>query len=77
MLGDYFIEVYIDCDLDTCIKRDPKGLYEKALSGEIPQFTGISSPYEKPDKPELVINTIDDSIEESINKIITFIKENY
>ena len=77
LLGDYFIEVYIDCDLDTCIKRDPKGLYEKALSGEIPQFTGISSPYEKPDKPELVINTIDDSIEESINKIITFIKENY
>ena len=77
LLGDYFIEVYIDCDLDTCIKRDPKGLYEKALSGEILQFTGISSPYEKPDKPELVINTVDDPIEESINKIITFIKENY
>lgn len=77
LLGDYFIEVYIDCDLDTCIKRDPKGLYEKALSGEISQFTGISSPYEKPDKPELVINTVDDPIEESINKIITFIKENY
>jgi adenylylsulfate kinase len=54
--GD-FIEVMVDCDLDECEKRDPKGLYKKARAGEIPEFTGISAPYEAPEKPELTINT--------------------
>ncbi len=54
--GD-FVEVYIECDLDVCEQRDPKGLYKKARAGEIPNFTGISAPYEAPEKPELVVNT--------------------
>jgi adenylylsulfate kinase len=52
-----FFEVYIKCSLEECIKRDPKGLYKKALAGEIPYFTGISDPYEEPEKPDLVIDT--------------------
>jgi adenylylsulfate kinase len=52
---DKFIEVFVDCDLDTCEKRDPKNLYKKARAEEITTFTGITSPYEKPDSPELHI----------------------
>jgi adenylylsulfate kinase len=51
-----FIEVFVDCDLETCEARDPKGLYKKAKAGEISDFTGISSPYEKPKAPEIIIN---------------------
>jgi adenylyl-sulfate kinase len=52
---DKFIEVFVDCDLDTCEERDPKNLYKKARAEEITTFTGITSPYEKPDSPELHI----------------------
>ncbi len=52
-----FVEVHVAADLETCIARDPKGLYKKALSGEIENFTGISAPYEKPLQPEIVLNT--------------------
>lgn len=54
--GD-FIEVYVQCDLQVCEQRDPKGLYKKARAGEIPEFTGISAPYQAPENPELVIDT--------------------
>ncbi len=54
--GD-FIEVYVRCPLDTCEQRDPKGLYRKARAGEIPEFTGISSPYEEPLQPELTLDS--------------------
>tara|TARA_Y100001968_G_C19423626_1_gene753157 strand:+ start:519 stop:1154 length:636 start_codon:yes stop_codon:yes gene_type:complete len=71
--GD-FIEVYCAADLEICESRDTKGLYAKARSGSIKDFTGISSPYEKPESPELVINTgildLEDCVELVINKLI-------
>lgn len=70
-----FIEVFIDTPLEICEQRDPKGLYEKARKGEIPTFTGISSPYEAPATPEIHILTADQSIEESVNAIITYLKQ--
>jgi len=65
-----FVEVFVDCDLDECIKRDLKGLYKKALSGEIKNFTGISDPYEKPDSPEIIVNTSSETIEQSLKIIV-------
>ncbi|TNE73788.1 adenylyl-sulfate kinase [bacterium] len=71
-----FKEIFINTPIEECIKRDPKGLYKKAISGEILQFTGISDPYEAPDNPELAIQTINLSIEESAEQIVTFLKQN-
>ena len=68
-------EVYLSCDLKTCEKRDPKGLYKKARNGEITQFTGIDSPYEIPVNPALNIDTKNLSIEESENELFNFIIE--
>ena len=70
-----FIEVYIDTPLSVCEERDVKGLYAKARSGEIPNFTGISSPYESPENPEIRIDTTKQSPEEAANQIIEFILE--
>ena len=70
-----FIEVYIDTPLSVCEERDVKGLYAKARSGEIPNFTGISSPYESPVNPEIRIDTTKLSAEEAANQIIEFILE--
>jgi bifunctional enzyme CysN/CysC len=67
--------VYIDTPLSVCEERDVKGLYAKARSGEIPNFTGISSPYEYPEKPEIRIDTTKLSAEEAANQIIEFILE--
>jgi adenylylsulfate kinase len=67
IIGEDFIEVFIDTDIKECIKRDPKGLYKKALNGEIKDFTGIDSPYEKPSNPEIIIKN--KTIEEAVNKI--------
>lgn len=64
------IEVYVQCPLSVCIQRDVKGLYAKAIKGEIPNFTGISDPYEPPTNPEVVVHTDKESIEESLNKIL-------
>jgi adenylylsulfate kinase len=69
-----FIEVYVKCPLDTCEERDPKGLYQKARQGIIKDFTGISSPYEEPENPEIVIETHQSSIEESVENIIQYLK---
>jgi adenylylsulfate kinase len=71
--GD-FVEVLVDCDLDECEKRDPKGLYKKARAGEIPEFTGISAPYEAPEKPELTINTTNQSEEDSLADLVGFLE---
>ena len=68
---DGFKEVYVQCELNECINRDPKGLYKKALAGEIPNFTGISAPYEEPTAAEFVINTALKSIEECIHQLET------
>lgn len=65
-----FVEVHVDASIDTCIQRDVKGLYRKALAGEIPDFTGIGAPYEPPLKPELVVNTENESPPDSVTKIL-------
>ena len=69
-LVDNFVEIYCECPLDELIKRDPKGLYKKALAGEIKGFTGIDDPYEAPENPEVVCNTFEETAEESLNKIL-------
>ncbi|MEM1544748.1 MAG: adenylyl-sulfate kinase [Candidatus Bathyarchaeia archaeon] len=68
LIGD-FVEVYVKCPLNVLIERDVKGLYAKALKGEIPNFTGISDPYEPPENPEVVVETDKETVEESVNKI--------
>ena len=65
MMGDRFVEVYVKASVETCEERDVKGLYAKARSGEIKEFTGVSDPYEPPENPELVIETEQQSPEES------------
>ncbi len=73
--GD-FVEVYVECDLAVCEERDPKGLYKKARAGEIPEFTGISAPYEAPEKPELVVNTSEETdVRKNAQKVIRFLEE--
>lgn len=71
---DEFIEVFVDCPLDVCEKRDPKGLYKKARSGEIRNFTGIDSIYEAPVNPDLHIKTGEQSVEESVKIIVDYIE---
>jgi len=71
--GD-FIEIYCKASLETCESRDVKGLYKRARAGEIKNYTGIDSPYEAPENPELVVNTEHESLEESVTKVIDFLK---
>ncbi|MBI2524711.1 MAG: adenylyl-sulfate kinase [Candidatus Rokubacteria bacterium] len=68
-IGD-FVEVYVDCPLEECIRRDVKGLYRKALSGGLPNFTGVSDPYEPPVSPEVAVETGQESLDESVQKIL-------
>ncbi len=70
-----FLEVYVDTPLDICESRDPKGLYKKARKGEIPNFTGISSPYEAPKEAEIHIKTDQLNIEECADKVVQYLKE--
>ncbi len=72
--GD-FVEVLVDASVETCESRDVKGLYKKARAGEIPEFTGISAPYEAPEKPELVLDTNVQSVEESVGSLIRYLEE--
>jgi adenylylsulfate kinase len=67
--GD-FLEVLVDASVETCEGRDVKGLYQKARAGQIPEFTGISAPYERPEKPELVLDTNTQTVEESVMTLI-------
>lgn len=71
---DQFIEVFVKCSLKECEKRDVKGLYKKARNNEIADFTGISSPYEEPENPELMIESDKLTVEESVEKIIEYLK---
>ena len=71
--GD-FIEVFVDCPLETCEQRDVKGLYKKARAGQIPEFTGISAPYEAPLSPELIIRTATQPVEESARQIVAYLE---
>ncbi|WP_330163356.1 adenylyl-sulfate kinase [Paenibacillus woosongensis] len=72
--GDSFIEIYVKCSLEECARRDPKGFYEKARKGEIKNFTGITDPYEEPICPELIIETDHQDLEDSVAKIINYLK---
>ncbi|MFO7892345.1 MAG: adenylyl-sulfate kinase [Longimicrobiales bacterium] len=71
-----FVEVFVDAPLETCEERDPKGLYEKARSGEIANFTGIDAPYEEPLHPEVVVKTGEQTIEESVEQILDWLAAN-
>ena len=72
-----FHEVYVKASLELCERRDPKGLYRKARAGDIPEFTGISAPYEAPEEQELVIDTDDQTVEQSVAALIDHIDENF
>ncbi|TVP58122.1 MAG: adenylyl-sulfate kinase [Halomonadaceae bacterium] len=72
-----FIEVFMSTPLEVCEERDPKGLYRKARAGEIRQFTGIDSPYEAPDRPEIAIDTGTLSVDECIESIISYLSHNH
>lgn len=72
--GD-FIEIYCNADLAVCESRDTKGLYRKARAGQIPEFTGISSPYEKPEQPELVLETGNLGINECVDRVFKYLQE--
>ena len=74
-MGDRFIEIYAQAPLEVCEERDVKGLYAKARSGEIKEFTGVSDPYEPPEDPELVIETEQQSPEESAHQILAYLEE--
>ena len=73
--GD-FVEVYVAATVETCEGRDVKGLYQKARRGEIPEFTGISAPYEEPQQPELVLDTNRQTVEESIGGLVAYLEKN-
>jgi len=74
---DRFHEIYIHAELDTCERRDPKGLYKRARRGEIPEFTGVSAPYEAPEAPELAVDTDSLSVEESVARIVGYVEKNF
>ena len=69
-----FIEIFVDCPLDVCEERDPKGLYEKARSGEIPEFTGISAPYEAPENPEICVDTKELGVQEAASRVVEYMR---
>jgi len=68
--ADAFVEVYVKADLETCMRRDPKGLYQRALRGEIKDFTGISSPFEEPESPDVVLDTVNESLDACVERLL-------
>jgi adenylylsulfate kinase len=70
-----FIEVYAKCSLEVCMQRDVKGMYEKAMRGEIKEFTGVSDPYEEPLEPEILLETDKETLEESVQKVLARLQE--
>jgi adenylylsulfate kinase len=74
-IGQDFVEVYVDAPIEVCAERDVKGLYKKAFAGEIPQFTGVSDPYEPPAAPELHIKTDEEEPQESAYRVIVKLGE--
>jgi adenylylsulfate kinase len=74
-IGDDFIEIFVDAPLEVCAERDVKGLYKKAFAGEIPQFTGVSDPYEPPASPELHIKTHEEEPHESARRVVARLEE--
>jgi adenylyl-sulfate kinase len=74
LIGPDFAEIFVDTPLELCEKRDPKGLYKKARTGEIPVFTGISSPYEAPEQPEIVLKTAEESLETFVDHVLAWLR---
>ena len=74
-IGEY-IEVYVKASVDECIKRDVKGMYKKALAGEIKDFTGVDDPYEEPVNPEILVDTESESVNESVEKVLRYLEKN-
>jgi adenylylsulfate kinase len=70
-----FIEVFVDIPVEVAEQRDPKGLYKKARAGEIPNFTGISAPYEAPENPEITVHTDKNTVEECVQQIMAYLTE--
>ena len=75
LIGDKFIEVYVKCSLETCIGRDPKGLYKRALAGEIPNMTGIGDPYEEPPDPEVEVDTENNTADENADIVMARLRD--
>jgi adenylylsulfate kinase len=73
--GDNFLEIYVKCSLEECERRDPKGQYKKARAGIIKEYTGVSSPYEEPEKPDLILYTEKYDIKTSVKKVIALLDE--
>ncbi len=71
-----FVEIFVDASLEECERRDVKGLYGRARAGQIPNFTGIDDPYEAPQRPELVLHTATESVEESCKRVLDYINKN-
>lgn len=71
-----FVEVFVDAPIETCMERDVKGLYAKAAAGEIPQFTGVSDPYEPPESPEVHIRTDEETPETSVASVLLYLETN-
>jgi adenylylsulfate kinase len=76
-LGGNFVEVWVKCSLETCVKRDPKGLYKSATQGDINNMTGIQAPYEPPTNAEIIIDTEEESPEKCAGRIIEYLSKNY
>ncbi|MBH5319441.1 adenylyl-sulfate kinase [Paenibacillus sp. GSMTC-2017] len=72
LIGDSYMEVYVQCSLEVCEKRDPKGLYKQARAGLVKHFTGIDSPYEVPVHPEVIVETDKWSVDECVSKIMQY-----
>jgi adenylylsulfate kinase len=70
-----FVEVYVRCPVEICMKRDVKGMYQKAREGKIKHFTGVDDPYEEPEHPELIVYTDKETVEDSVNKVLNTIEE--
>jgi adenylylsulfate kinase-like enzyme len=70
-----FLEVFVDTPIEVCMRRDPKGLYEKAKAGKIKNFTGIDSPYEPPEKAELTVKTVEAAAESHAQAIVQHLRE--
>ncbi len=72
---EHFVEIFVDCPIEACIERDVKGLYRKAIAGEIKEFTGVSDPYEPPLAPEVTVHTNRETPAESVSRIVAYLEE--
>ena len=76
LIGEHLIEVYARCPVEKCIERDVKGMYKKALAGEIKGFTGVDDPFDEPQNPEIICDTDQETPEQSAAKVITYLRKN-